>query len=228
MSVRCNFSTLFDITYGSIVSVVGCGGKTSLIELIARSNMDKKVLISPTTKIFPMIADDVAQCYTAEESIRHVPHQGIQCLGQMNERTGKLEALPEQVLAELVQQYDIALLEADGSRSLPFKGWLDNEPVIPEYSTHTIGVVTLKALGLPATEKNVHNLSEFLSLTGLKHGDTITEQAVESMICSSKGMFKNAVGEKYLAITHFESEAELERANVFCELLKRNHQELIT
>ena len=195
----CGLSTLLNITNGSVVSVVGCGGKTSLINQLARCNADKKVLISPTTKIFPMTLPDVTQCYTVEESIKHKSHQGVQCLGQMNGK-GKLEALPEQVLADLIPQYDIVLLEADGSRSLPFKGWTDNEPVVPMYSTHTIGVVSLDSLGCRATEDNVHNLREFLLLTGLKEGNIITQDAVDAMIYSPNGMFKNAVGAKYVVV----------------------------
>jgi len=221
-----NLANFLEITYGSIVSVIGCGGKTSLINLIARCNADKKVLISPTTKMFPLQAEDITQCYTVEECGLHIPHIGVQIFGQLNKKAGKLKALPEEILKELIQQYDIVLLEADGSRSLPFKGWLDNEPVVPNYTTHTVGVVALNAIGVPATEENVHNLSEFLSLTGLIKGDTITDQAVESMVCSPQGMFKNAVGEKYLVIPNIESEAEHQVARAFCELLKENHPKL--
>jgi len=195
-----NLSELFDITNGSVVSVVGCGGKTSLINQLARCNIDKKVLISPTTKIFPMTSPDVTQCYTVDECIKHEPHRGIQCLGQINETTGKLEALPEHILAKLTLKYDIVLLEADGSRSLPLKGWIDNEPVVPKFSTHTVGVASLDSLGCHATEENVHNLREFLLLTGLNEGDIITHDAVNAMIYSPVGMFKNAVGSKYVVI----------------------------
>ena len=222
----CSLSELLDITSGSIISVVGCGGKTSLIEHLARCNLDKKVLVSPTAKMFPIIANDITQCYTIEESLHHTAHIGVQCFGQLNEKTNKLEALPDQILAELTLQYNIVLLEADGSRSLPFKGWRDNEPVVPIYSTHTIGVATLSALRRPATEDNVHNLNEFLSLTGLKRGDTITEYAVEAMICSSQGMFKNAVGAKYLIIPKVENETEHQVARAFCESLMRNYTKL--
>jgi len=193
-------SNQLEITCGSVVSVIGCGGKTSLINHIAKCNKDKKVLISPTAKMFPIISADVVLCDTLDDCLRHEPHVGIQCLGQKNKETGKLEALPEQVLADMVPHYDIVLLEADGSRSLPFKGWRDDEPVVPKYSTHTVGLVTLDSLGCKATEENVHNLCEFLSLTGLNKGDIITQEAVETMVCSPHGMFKNAVGEKYLIV----------------------------
>ena len=201
-----SISALLDISTGSIVSVVGCGGKTSLIKLIADENKSKKVLISPATKIFPMCSDRVMLCDTLESSIEHIPQAGIQCLGVLNTRNGKLEALPKYALAALATLYDVVLIEADGSRGLPCKGWLKNEPVVPFFSTHTVGVVSLCALGKQATKEFVHHLPEFLSLTGLNEGDIITEQAIENMICAPFGMFKNSVGKNFLVVNKVEDE----------------------
>jgi len=213
-------SKLLEISTGSIVSVVGCGGKTSLIELIAKENKEKKVLISPTTKTFPIICDEVISCNSLNSSIKHKPQTGIQCLGQLNNINGKLEALPDKVLAELTPLYDIVLMEADGSRELPCKGWLENEPVIPPYSTHTVGVVTMDAVGKAATAYVVHHLAEFLSLTTLLEGDIITKQSLEDMVCLPKGMFDKAVGHKFIIVNKVEYEAIAERAVSFLECIK--------
>jgi len=201
-----NILQLLEISEGSVVSIVGCGGKTSLIELIAEHSKDKKVLVSPTTKMFPMVSDEIMLCDTQQSSIEHEPKTGIQCLGQYNERTGVLEALPLQVLSDLVQHYDIVLLESDGSRGLPCKGWRDHEPVIPDFCTHTLGVLTMCALGKTTTNDVVHHLDEFISLTGIKEGETITAQALEDMVCLPKGMFKSSVGNQYLVINMVEDE----------------------
>ena len=208
-------SELLDITTGCAISVVGCGGKTSLIELIANLNSSKKVLVSPTTKTFPMTSDDVMLCDTLEKCKNHKPQSGIQCLGQHNERNGKLEALPEQMLNKLVPLYDIVLMEADGSRWLPCKGWLDYEPVINKLSTHTLGVVTMNALGKPATEEIVHHLLEFLSLTGLNENEIITEQVLNDMVNLPGGMFKRSAGHRYLLVNQVEDEVTTRIAETF-------------
>jgi probable selenium-dependent hydroxylase accessory protein YqeC len=213
-------SALLGISTGSIVSVIGCGGKTSLIELLADENRDKKVLVSPTTQIFPMHSDGVVLCDTLESSIEHVPQAGVQCLGVVNKRNGKLEALPKYVLAALATLYDIVLMEADGSRGLPCKGWLKDEPVIPFFTTHTVGVVSLCAMGKPATKEFVHHLPEFLSLTGLTEGDIITEQAIADMICAPFGMFKNSVGRNYLMVNEVEDDGAEKHAMVILEKIK--------
>jgi len=222
---------LLDITNGSIAAVIGCGGKTSLIELIAQKCKNKKVLISPTTKILPATSAAstvITPCDTLKSSTDHIAKEGIQCLGIKNEKSGKLEALPEDLLAKIVSSYDIVLLEADGSRQKQYKGWQDNEPVIPQYCSHTIGVVTLfkqdkTKPSITATKETVHNLPEFLSLTGLNEGDIITEKALEDMVCAQNGMFKNSKGQRYLIVNQVEDEETAKRAELFLNTVKSKY-----
>ena len=218
-----DISALLDIKTGSLVSVVGCGGKTSLIKLLAAENNNRKVLVSPTTKTFPMISDGVILCDTLESSINHKPQTGIQCLGVYNKRNKKLEALPESILTGTIKQYDIVLIEADGSRWLPCKGWRSNEPVVPSYSTHTVGVISMSALGKAATAETVHHLPEFLALTGLEEGEIITDQVLEDMVCLPGGMFKNSVGEKYLLVNRVEDEETVKITKSFLGNIKEKY-----
>ena len=211
------------IDEGSVIAFVGCGGKTSIIALIADKFRDKKVLVSPTAKMFPMKMENVMLCETPRECEEHEPQTDIQCLGIMNTASGKLEALPEKTLAKLIKYYDLVLLEADGSRGLPCKGWLPNEPAVPPFCTHTAGLMTINVLGKAAMEQTVHRLPEFLSLTNLSEGEAITAQALEAMICAPNGMFKNNVGRKYLLINQVEDDAAASVAVSFLRTINENH-----
>jgi len=192
-----------NLPFPSVVAVVGCGGKTSLIRRLADSYQDARVLISPTTKM-----------YTMQTGNAH-------CRGVLRAETGKLEALPADELAGLTPQYDITLLEADGSRSLPCKGWLENEPVVPEYCTHTVGIVTMNGLDRAATGESVHNLPEFLSLTGLREGQAITMQALHDMVCAGGGMFKNSTGSRILLVNQVEDQNAADIAGGFLLVVKK-------
>jgi len=193
------------LSFPSILAVVGCGGKTSFIELAARSYPSMKVLISPTTKMFPLNAGNA------------------HCRGIFNENSGKLEALPADELAGLTAQYDLSLLEADGSRSLLCKGWREDEPVVPEYCTHTIGIVTMSLLGEAATDGAVHNLPLFLSLTGLRESQLITMQALMSMVCAPGGMFKNSAGSRVLLVNQVEDDSTCNQAYRFLEEIIKSY-----
>lgn len=190
----------------AIVAVVGCGGKTSFIESLAREFRHKKVLITPTTKIFPMTDQNIIMKKNLSECGSHQSVNGIQCLGIYNEANGKLEAIPPRLLTEIVPQYDLVLLEADGSRSLPCKGWRENEPVVPPFSTHTVGIVTLNALMKTADKENVLNLNEFLRLTGLSNGSLIHSKALLDMVCAKDGMFRFAAGIQSVFVNQAEDE----------------------
>jgi probable selenium-dependent hydroxylase accessory protein YqeC len=212
-----------DIRNGSIVAVVGCGGKTSLIELVADRMRDRKVLISTTTKIYPPKMKDIVLCDNLRQCEEHEPRTGIQCMGLLNSASGKLEALPEAFLAQLQARYDIVLLEADGSRGLPCKGWLANEPVVPGYCTHTVGLITMGALGKSAGENTVHRLPEFFALTGMGEGQTITQAALEAMVCAPTGMFKNSAGKRYIIVNQVEDSAAAAAALSFLQAVKEKY-----
>jgi probable selenium-dependent hydroxylase accessory protein YqeC len=205
------------------VAVVGCGGKTSLVELLADRLRDKKVLISTTTKIFPPKMKDIVLCENFRQCEEHEPQTGIQCMGLLNSASGKLEALSLAFLAALLPRYDIVLLEADGSRGLPCKGWLANEPVVPDFCTHTVGLVTMGALGKQAGETTVHRLPEFFALTGVGERQTITERALEAMVCAPTGMFKNSVGKRYVIVNKVEDDAAAAVALSFLQKIKEKY-----
>ncbi|MDR1351993.1 MAG: putative selenium-dependent hydroxylase accessory protein YqeC, partial [Treponema sp.] len=134
------------------VTIIGSGGKTSLIWHLARRFAEKPraVLVTPTAKMFP-----------PAESLPGVTVKGI-----LNPETGKLEALPPGELEKLPAAYDIVLIEGDGSRGLPLKGWAEHEPVIPPFTAITVGVLPLWPLGRPVSEEIIHRLPEFCALTG--------------------------------------------------------------
>jgi probable selenium-dependent hydroxylase accessory protein YqeC len=199
-------SEALEIGEGSRVAVSGCGGKTSVINIIAReADENLSVLISPTTKICPArdarapLLTDRAAC------LAHSPRRGVQCLGVLNSETGKLEALPPADLEEIAPRYDLVLMESDGSRGLPCKGWTERDPVVPDFSTHTIGVVSAGAIGLRANEENIFRLAEFLKLTGLEEGSRVTSEAVAMMASSPDGMFRRASGRIAVIINQADS-----------------------
>ena len=204
-----------------IAAVIGCGGKTAFIKSLADEYRHKKVLITPTTKILPMRDKNVVLCSTLPECRSHIPVNGIQCLGLLNDKTGKLEALPMPLLEETVKHYDLVLLEADGSGGLPCKGWLPDEPVIPPFCTHTIGIVSLNALGKPADGETVLRLPEFLKLTGLRRGEIITVQSMVDMVCADDGMFHNGIGRQVIFVNQVEEDTAAAAAREWLRYIRQ-------
>lgn len=198
---------------GGIVAVVGCGGKTSVINLLAMQNSKKRVLVSPTTHMFPLWNEDIVLLASLEECIAYMPRAGVTCMGLLNAQSGKLHALPKPILREIATRFDLALLEADGSRALPLKGWRQDEPVVPEFCTHTIGVLGAKALcGQQVLEDTVLRPELFCKLTGLGMGETVTQEALVKMLCDSEGMFRRSSGKRFVVINQVEDVCTVKKA----------------
>ena len=113
-----------------MITVVGAGGKTTLIYLLARELTDAgyKVAVTTTTHM------------QAEGRYGFRP-LGIPC------EDGKIKGISEEFPGELLKEYDIVLVEGDGSRQLPMKFPADHEPVIPAKTDMVIGVAGAGAIG---------------------------------------------------------------------------------
>ncbi len=178
--------------------MVGCGGKTSVIARLAEENQGRRTLITPTTHMYPM-----------EGSV-----------GVYHADTGKLSSLPKEILAQVVPLYDLSLLEADGSKGLSLKGWREDEPVVPGFCTHTVGVVTLVALGMTVSEENCFRLPIFLDLTGARVGDAVTLEMLVRMVCAPRGMFRGSAGKQCLLINQIDDPSQETQARELVELIR--------
>lgn len=216
--MKKSLSGLLGLGAGARVAVAGCGGKTSLIGLLAQENAHSRVLVMPTTKIYPMRQADVVLCTSRKACLAHRPRAGIQCLGVLDEATGKLTAPPQADWAALVAGYDLVLMEADGSRGLPLKGWRKDEPVVPGFTTLRLGVLPIAALGLPATGETVCNLPAFHALTGLAPGGLVGPNELAAM---AGDMLRRGPGAAVLVLNQVESAAQLENAGLVAEAVRR-------
>ncbi|MDO8754419.1 MAG: selenium cofactor biosynthesis protein YqeC, partial [Anaerolineales bacterium] len=66
-----------------------------------------------------------------------------------------------------------------------------HEPAIPQFTDTVIVVAGLSAIGKALTDERVHHAEYFSQLTGLEIGETITPQAVISMLTHPQGGLKN-------------------------------------
>ena len=83
------------------------------------------------------------------------------------------------------------LIEADGSRQKPLKGWASHEPPIPEFVDHVVHVVGMSGLGKPLSDEHVHRAEIFTKLCDVKLGESITSDAITHLLVHSDGGQKN-------------------------------------
>ena len=133
------------LTSGDVVAIVGSGGKTSLLTRLAKENQHRRVLVSTTTK---MLRTELEQMTGA-----HLLHG--------TGANGKVTAPPMEALETACANFDLSLLECDGSKGLPLKGWAAHEPVVPVFATVTVGMLPLWPLGRPVGATTVHREAAF-------------------------------------------------------------------
>ena len=142
---------------GSFVSLTGGGGKTTLMVMLAEHlrSCGMKVLMTTTTKIMsPKVHDYRCDRVFPDDSVLDFHPDGpCSVLYAIEDtQTNKWRSPSLDVLERLRSRYDVVINEADGSRRLPLKVHTDRDPVVPGFSTFTISIMGLWALGHRTTE----------------------------------------------------------------------------
>ncbi len=211
---------ILSLQKGDCVALLGSGGKTTLMYTLAKTAPMDTILVSTTTKIC-MPPDDAYDYFVlGEELISHLPASG-RTLAVCRGEDQKLSAPSEAVLQEAYQRYALSVLECDGSRNLPLKGWAVQEPVIPSFVTVSIGIMPLWPLGKPASETLIHRFPLFSQLTGLRMGQTIEAKHLLRAITSErgKGLFSSTCGRQILFFNQVESDDALQTAKQIVDML---------
>lgn len=155
-----------------VTAVIGSGGKTSLLGKLCHE-LPGTVILCTSTRIFPF--EDLP---LVTEAVENLPFDKV-CVGTHAEH-GKLSA-PVQSFEELSGLSDYVLVEADGSRGLPFKAHLSHEPVIPPCAVQIIQVVGTWALGKPISEA-AHRPERFAELAGASVETAVTPELAAKVI----------------------------------------------
>ena len=137
-----------------VLSVVGGGGKTSLIFRIMEelTAVGKKVLITTTTHMAYEPDRPFAEDGDMISIKQNLEECGYTIAASLDREKRKIGALSEEKLKEIKVLADVMLIEADGAKRYPLKvpaGW---EPVIWEQTDLVIAVAGIDAAEKPIQE----------------------------------------------------------------------------
>ncbi|WP_338852155.1 selenium cofactor biosynthesis protein YqeC [Clostridium perfringens] len=216
-------SDLIDIKIGDIISVVGSGGKTTFIYNLAKEIKNKKILISTTTKMLYPEENQVDYFFCLAEDNEISIKEGRTFIGGEKVSKNKISG-DISLIKKYISRFDYILLECDGSKTKPLKGWNSTEPVILNETTKTIGIIPLHIVGEKITEKNIHRIEIFNNVFKTKIGDEITLNVIAEIITNPKGLFKDAVGEKILFLNRINNKKSKELVWKLLEILSRKNK----
>lgn len=185
-----------------LVSLVGAGGKTSLMEALGRELAwaGQRVVMTTTTRIFrpgqPVIIEPDPPALIDRLSRELLPGEAVTVAAGEESAGGqtKLVGLTPETVDDLWQARaaEFVVVEADGSRRLPVKAPRPGEPVLPGRTTVLVGIIGLSALGRPLAEDHALAADRLAGITGTLPGAEITPHTLARLIAHPEGLFKSA------------------------------------
>ena len=131
-----------------IISVIGAGGKTSLLHKMSKYYLKQGYTVLLTTTTHMMIEKDTdisCDILAIREKLKHNKYCMAGKLCDKNKQ--KIQALPHNILINIMPYVDYILIEADGAKHHSLKYPLENEPVIFESTTDIYLVAGLWEIG---------------------------------------------------------------------------------
>jgi molybdenum cofactor cytidylyltransferase len=192
----------FDVRHKEVVSFVGGGGKTTAMFRLAEELVDagKRVVTTTTTRIFAAqirLAPFHIRAENDDQALRDLrmalkEHAHVLVVGITSEE-GKAYGIGAHLVDRIIalDEVDVVLNEADGSRMRPFKAPGEHEPVIPSSTTLLVPVVGVDAIGVPLDDEHVHRALRVAELAGVNVGTTVEPELVARVIANEQGGLKN-------------------------------------
>jgi len=187
---------------GDLVSLVGGGGKTTLMYRLARElrALGLRAAAATTTKIRDPGRDGglrlvrSASCEGLGRALSEVEPEVLPVAGRNLVSGGKVAGIPPEWCDRLLGEglLDALVVEADGAAMKPVKAPEEWEPVVPQGTTVFVAVVGLSCLGRPAVPEEVFRLERFCSVTGTAPGELLAPQTLKRLLRSPEGLLKGA------------------------------------
>lgn len=142
-----NFKDAFSIEKKSVVSIIGAGGKTSLVFALA-DELLKTGTVFVTTSTHMYAENGIVLSGKSSDIIEKLNKDGFAFAGIMDGLTnGKIKSLDKTVLEKCINYADFTLIEADGAKNMKIKFPRENEPVIVPQTNKIILVMNIRAVG---------------------------------------------------------------------------------
>lgn len=186
-----------------MISLVGAGGKTTLMFRLARElvHEGKKVVTTTTTKILEPSPEESPSLFVDPEDGRikqfvreHLSQYSSITIARERLESKKLRGISSLFASELWKEdpIDYLIVEADGAAGRPVKAPRLGEPVIPAATTLTVALLGIDGMYLELKEENVFRCEQVSRLTGIPHGGAVTDEAMAVLLTHPNGVFMGA------------------------------------
>jgi len=185
------------------VSLVGAGGKTSLMKSLSAELQARamRVVSGTTTHVAAWEIQEIPYLFRSQEGPgwldcvrKALRHHGHVFVGEGPTAEGKIQGIPPEEADRIyaLPELDFLVLEADGAARLPAKAPAPHEPVIPASCTLVVALLGLETLTGPLDPDRVFRYERFRELTGLSQGQWPEPRALSRLFSEKNGLFKGS------------------------------------
>ncbi|MEW6334867.1 MAG: selenium cofactor biosynthesis protein YqeC [Thermodesulfobacteriota bacterium] len=181
-----------------VISLVGGGGKTTLLYALGRelTAPGSGVILTTTTKIREPAPSPFLPRFISHDldAIKRWVRKNLErrqplLIARARLSDSKLEGILPGWLEEIaaVSGGRHIVNEADGSAGRPLKAPRPGEPVVPGNTTLLVPVIGIDGMGCPLAEETVFRSAIAARLLGLPLGGRVTEEAIARLMMASVG-----------------------------------------
>jgi probable selenium-dependent hydroxylase accessory protein YqeC len=186
-----------------VISLVGAGGKTTLMFRLANELLlrGKKVVTTTTTKIAEPGLEETRSLFVDPDEgkikdfvRRHLDRYAHITVARERLESRKLNGISQNLVNELWRSHgiDAIIVEADGAAGRPVKAPRENEPVIPTMTSLVVAILGADGMGKVLNDENVFQAERVSRITGIPVGERLTDEAMAILMTHSEGVFKGA------------------------------------
>lgn len=212
-------SDIIPIPPGSLISLVGAGGKTTTMSTLASelAAQGKRVVTTTTTNIYVPTRGETDTLIVSTEtptllkmlSSAWKQHHRVTVAGRVI-GAGKIAGLkPDQIYELLIKGgADVVIVEADGARHNMIKAPAEHEPLVPSQTTIALLLMSAEALNQPLSAEIAHRPERIAAVLDINQGDRLTPYSVARLMISDQGALKHIpeTASVYLLLTHVLAE----------------------
>lgn len=183
----------FGIRDREVISLVGGGGKTTLLYSLGNelAQTKKGILLTTTTKIWePAFSPSFTLILSRDLPVlkrrvaENLGHFAYLVVAEERLENGKLQGIDPRWVDELFELPEVSTIiaEADGAAGRSLKAPRRGEPVIPASTSLLIPMVGFDILGCPLTEPFVFRSEMASRLLRLPVGSPVTEEIIAQLL----------------------------------------------
>ena len=186
-----------------VISLVGAGGKTTLMYRLAKELLlsRKRVVTTTTTKILEPRPEETNFLFVDPDERRirdfvwrHLDQYRHLTVARERLESGKLKGVSPDLVNELwsFDKIDTIIVEADGAAGRPVKAPREWEPVIPTATTLVVAILGVDGVGRELNEENAFQPERISKITGIGIGEKLSDEGMALLITHAQGIFKGA------------------------------------